>query len=169
MLQRSQLDKKFDEVVYFVKASFDESLFLWNELHTKLDWKEYNRGLVYTIGEINDRPINVEFNFCYINNKLICFYDCISQLCDYKMLEDWLDTTFPNVPDTNAMNFHHAVHSVYGKVFWPHYPIQPDDIYDLLRRSEDAKDHIVIGYLKSIRDILEGRKNAKIPQKNVYS
>lgn len=82
----------------------------------RVDWKEVGLGFSLKIGELDNRPVVVSFHFAFINEKKICFYDCVSQVVDHKMIENWLMKRFQLTHDgytrrnhTNAMNFHNCV------------------------------------------------------------
>ena len=86
------------------------------ELHAnRVDWREVSRGVVIEVGNIGGRPIVLTFFFAYINGQKVAFYECCSQLADYKMIEDFL-IEFQRTHDgytrwnhTNAMNFHNCI------------------------------------------------------------
>jgi len=123
-----ELQQKLIDVGYVVKASDDERFFLWKE-YTIYELKKYvkkweddRRGHWQHIGEVDGRPICMSVDFATIDGMLVAFISLTSQLCDYKMLDEWMEKYIPvaqydakkdnRVKITNAMNFSHVIHEI---------------------------------------------------------
>lgn len=85
----------------------------------RVNWVEVSAGFSTIIGYVDDSPINVSFRFAFINGKKICFYDGVSQLVDYKTINDWLIKQFQLTHDcytrwnhVNSSNFHNCINSL---------------------------------------------------------
>lgn len=85
----------------------------------RVDWKDVSSGFSSIIGYVDDRPVNVSFNFAFINGKKICFYEGISQMVDHKIINDWLIRQFQLTHDgytrwnhTNSSNFVNCINSL---------------------------------------------------------
>lgn len=65
------------------------------------------------IGYLDERPINVIFCFDVLNEQTICFWEPISQVVDYLLIEDFLKYVskycMPNLITVNATNFHQVI------------------------------------------------------------
>lgn len=112
--------KKMSQVKFFVEANSYEMFKLWQENKNEYDvpcqWDEHHLGHAFTIGSIANRPINLEFHFASLDGILVCFYCGISELVDYKMIEDFITFCWPIKYDggsrramTDAQNFHHCI------------------------------------------------------------
>lgn len=131
--RRQSEDKElFDDVVFLVEATSTEHHMLWCDRFYKpvadftsvKSWKQEGRGLMITIGEIDERPICVDIQWDWIEGKRVMFYYGCSQLVDHKMIEDWLKYwTLDKIrwdngtrwAHCNAMNFHHCLDAVKGE------------------------------------------------------
>ncbi len=85
----------------------------------RVEWKQVPEGFATLIGELDKRPVYLEFSFAYINGHKIAFYEICSQVADYKMAEDYLKKNFQLTNDgytrwnhTNSTNFHNCVNSL---------------------------------------------------------
>ena len=115
-----KLDPRFKNTEFTVKANSFTKHILWQEyamealpfysdnlntiglnkeIQKRHNWKDDNMGTSMQIGEINKRPICVSFFWTTIDQHLIMFYDCTSQLADHKMVEDWLKKSW-SIPGT---------------------------------------------------------------------
>lgn len=90
-----------------------------NNQQPRVNWEQIRSGFAIRIGEINGLPVNVEFSFAIIEGKKICFYNAISQMVNYKMVEDWLIERFQLTNDgycrwnrVDAQNFHNCINSL---------------------------------------------------------
>jgi hypothetical protein len=84
------------------------------KIYCSKNWKQSNGGYIYTVGRINDRPINIELRWFGIDGVIVCLYDGISQLVDWKMIEDHLTEKFPKAKRiANATkNYHNVFHHI---------------------------------------------------------
>lgn len=85
----------------------------------RVEWEQISSGFSIKIGNVNEMPVNVSFSFAIINGKKICFYEAISRIVDYVMVEDWLIDRFQLTNDNytrwnhvNASNFHNCINSL---------------------------------------------------------
>lgn len=98
-----------DKVVYIVEATSFERLCLWQK-HKEIWGEGTNGGPFVTIGHLDNRPICITLSIDLINNQPVLFYECTSQLADYKMVDQYIKDNYPNVKTTDAMNFHNCMH-----------------------------------------------------------
>jgi hypothetical protein len=106
---------------YVIRATDTEKFFLWKDIDRirkqkftehrwqNIIWGHISEGRVYTIGKINNRPINIELSWAKLNGHYVTFWESNSELVDYKMLREWLEQTFKHVDIRhycNALNFH---------------------------------------------------------------
>jgi hypothetical protein len=87
-----------------------------NAQHPTVEWEEIARGFGINIGQLDNRPIMLEFTFAIINGHKIAFYNICSQVADYKLAEEFLIERFQLTHDgytrwnhTNATNFHNCI------------------------------------------------------------
>ena len=110
--------ERMSHVKFFVKANTNETFCLWKEnkyeYKNEHNWRQVTSGFALTLGEIENRPIVLEFAFNYIYDNLVCFYHGCSQLVDNKMIDDFIEFCWPIKYDgnrramTDATNFHHC-------------------------------------------------------------
>lgn len=101
------------DVVYLVEATSYETLALWQRYHEETQWKSVTYGgPMFHIGALADRPVVLSVNICEILGRKVMFYNPTSQVVDWVMVEEFLETHWPTVKRTEAMNFHAAVHRV---------------------------------------------------------
>jgi hypothetical protein len=112
MNTNTNLDPRLKEVVCFVEATTFEELTLWEKHNRGVLWEQDAKQEVINLGEIEDRPTNVCFRFAKLNGTMICFYEGISSLVDYLLIENFLFNNFPEASHTNAMNFHIALERI---------------------------------------------------------
>lgn len=143
----TKLDSRFSNMVALVEATNTEQFFLWKEFHTQLPWEHDPTGFSIDISE-SERPITLSFSFIKINMKRVCFWECISQLQDYEVIFGWIEENLPKVLECNAINFHQAVHEVYGGTgIWPTAPVVKEDLRDLITRANKANQDSVLELL----------------------
>jgi len=130
------LDSRFSDIVALVEATSTEQFFLWKEFATQLPWEHDPTGFGIDINKTG-RPIMLCFSFIKINGKRICFWECTSVLCDYAIINKWIDNNLPKVLTCDAMNFHQAVHAIYPNG-WPTSPIVKEDLHYLIDRAGKA-------------------------------
>lgn len=85
----------------------------------RVKWESARMGISIEIGDLDDRPICVQFGFAHINGHKVAFYEGSSQLVDHKMIEDWLTENFQLTNDgytrwnhVDSTNFHNCVNSL---------------------------------------------------------
>lgn len=107
------LKSKLDKTFFMVEASRFERHTLWSEFSKHHIWHDINAGDVLTIGTLYSRPIVMTFTWAFIDDQCVCFYDCCSQLVDWKMVEDWIKENFHKTKaKTDAANFHICLHTI---------------------------------------------------------
>ena len=76
----------------------------------KFDFVQDHSGRGLEIGRIDKRPVVMKFNWWIVNGHPILFYGCDSQVCDWKMIEDWLKKYMPHLKHTSdATNAHNVL------------------------------------------------------------
>jgi hypothetical protein len=118
----TQMDKCVRLTEYLVEANGNETQNFWRDFSLqagrmpryakinpdlRVSWEQLS-GMSQTIGKLDKRPVAVTVFWNRLNGHLIGFWEATSQVVDHKMIEEWLDKTFPNVPRTDSMNFTHA-------------------------------------------------------------
>ena len=88
-----ELDARFNNIKYLVKADRFSRFLLWKQHHDTIDWKEDLILISYKIGYLtgDDRPVWCTFRFDTVNNQPICFYDSESTLVDWDMVDKWIE------------------------------------------------------------------------------
>jgi hypothetical protein len=126
---RKTFRTEIGETEYLVQATSNETHGFWQrfalqaksmcatsrELTTpgykRYDW-EQGVGMCEQIGTLDERPVMISIFWNKIDGHAIGFWEMTSQVCDYKMAEEWLNKTFKDVPRTNSSNFFHALRIV---------------------------------------------------------
>jgi len=147
------LDLRFKDTIYLVEANSCEGVYLWKEFHTQFYWEQDCSGKIIQIGELDNRPVNIEISWSKINRYRVAFWDACSQVVDYKMINDWFLDNLPDVHRTDAMNFHQVIHAIYP-AGWPYGPVIDEDLKELIIRSEKTKNIYVASILKNLSKIL---------------
>lgn len=88
----------FEGVVFLVEATSNEQQAFWSDwfykpkFETNLikDWQEMSIGNIIEIGRLDNRPVNIAINWAFLEGYRVMFYDAVSQVVDYKMVEDWI-------------------------------------------------------------------------------
>lgn len=118
-------DDRWAQTQFAVQATDAEQLFLW-QIHAKdsiqktdwnvIEWKQDCRGHYSLIGECDGRPVGVSVCWSRLNGVLVAFYEPVSQVVDWELVNDWLNSVFNGRWDggtrrahSNAMNFHHCL------------------------------------------------------------
>ena len=70
------------------------------------NWKNSGTGMIYRVGEIDDRLIMVTITHVIIDGAVIGLYHSDSQLVDWKMIESYLDEKYPNIKRANLDNIY---------------------------------------------------------------
>lgn len=122
----AEIKQRLRDTKFVVEASSSEQQFLWEHYckeamysipqRNKYDWKQLNPGWSETVGHISGRPIVVGINWAEVNGVLVMFWEGISQLVDYAMIDYWIRSVCSPTWDkgtrlahTDAMNFHHVL------------------------------------------------------------
>ena len=131
MMNEIDLDPRLEDTVFVVEADSFASHMLWSE-HAKqgsvystlspdakrYQWEQDTMGLWYQIGELDNRPVAISFNWFKIDGHRVMFYECMSQVVDHKMVEEWLRRHCSprcisgRLAHCDAMNFHHCLHEI---------------------------------------------------------
>lgn len=93
---------------YIIDATSYEMLSLWQENHDRISWEQVPTGAVVTIAELNDELININCTWAWINDHLVMFFYCCSNLCRLDFIDDYFKRNCPSAKRINAMNFHIA-------------------------------------------------------------
>jgi hypothetical protein len=130
----NKIDERFKDTVYFIEATSNEQFHLWERYHTKVsNYEQYETGKSYKIGSYYGNPINLCFSWVKISDKLICFYECISEVCHHGMIEQFIKDT--KIPSCNSTNFHICINSVFPNGI-PYMPVVYDDIHELILKAK---------------------------------
>lgn len=106
---------QLERVGFVCEATHTESFYIWkiyvNSEKMIKTWQQHG-GYLQEIGRINDRPICISVDFVTIDGLYTAFVEMTSQLCDYVMMEEWLEKYCPIYTDrrnrtSDAMNFGH--------------------------------------------------------------
>lgn len=119
-MDKYQFEEKVSQTRYLVEADSFAKLSLWErwaedsrsprpDWVTPLSWKQHNMGTTLQLGELDGRPVMLTLFWDTIGGVLVCFYDSGSQVTDYRMVEDFLDKTFPGIRKSDAMNFGNVI------------------------------------------------------------
>jgi len=115
-------------IEFVVEATPNEVLQWWSEWHNRLAWEQGSTGDSITVGNLRlspmqgcvnpfcsapfERmnkeegwPIVVSLRYHRLNNHWVAFWDPTSMLVFYRLIEMWLEKTFPGVPTCNSLNF----------------------------------------------------------------
>ena len=112
---------------YLVEATHTEQLYLWQQWAKeaeylnlrspkRVSWREDERGPMFTIGHLGKRPVNVWLLGATIGGRRVAFYESVSEVVDWAMIEKWRKKTFPHLftgsgcsRHCNAANFRQVV------------------------------------------------------------
>lgn len=99
-------DPRSQWIKYIVEATDCEMLYLWNRYQFKQD----GSGWMVHVGDIDGgRPVNMAVFFIHFGDRCILIWDAVSQVVDFKLIDEFFEAHFPGVGRTNAMNFHNAI------------------------------------------------------------
>ena len=128
--ERAQLDAENDRnrlaTVFLVEASDYEHHHLWLDFSEearargwghpdfpRVPWEQISLGYGETIGHVGKMPVAVSVTFARVRGQAIAFYEATSQVVDYRMVERWTETAFPESRGrTNPTNFHICLHAL---------------------------------------------------------
>lgn len=114
----------FKDVAYLVQASHEEYGAFWQHFSHEsphriypsvcVQWQEISMGGSRCVGHIAKRPVWVEYSYAILDGKKVLFYDGMSELVDWKMIERWISHCIDKYmgggrPHSNAANFHNCL------------------------------------------------------------
>ena len=107
-------DPEYDHLVkcteYLVEANSNETHELWFKFHAIYGYSwEQDRGFGEQIGWVNKMPLMLTLVWNRVGGRLICFYDPTGWVNDKRIVNKWLERTFPGRGKVDAMNFHNAL------------------------------------------------------------
>lgn len=122
-------DKKyFEEVVFLVHATSHEQHQFWVDYHhqPRFDhcrihkWEQVMSGTMIEIGELDNRPINLAVNWAILEGYRVLFYEAVSQVVDYKMVDEWIEHFSKHIrwdnghrwAHTDSNNFHLCINAI---------------------------------------------------------
>lgn len=109
----------FKYTKWAIEATSCESLEIWSDWHEGNSWEQCHGwwetiGHVYisddSRGDVERMPVCVNMHWNLLNGHPVCFYDAMSQVVDYRMVEKYIDARVQRT--TNAMNFSHCAHDI---------------------------------------------------------
>lgn len=92
-------------VVGLVEANSYEQLSVWKEYRSRGGVEQSHMGYSKTIACPAGRPIRLSFLTATLNGKKFCFWEATSQLVDHKLIDEWFDYHFQELPRVDAINF----------------------------------------------------------------
>lgn len=103
----TELDKRFGESKYIVELSAYEGMKIFcGLLEDEVKVRQDSCGLMITVGEFANYPVNISCHWWEINRHLILIYYPCSLIVHHGMIEEWLKKNMQYKVKTNAMNFH---------------------------------------------------------------
>lgn len=113
----NKIDKRLAETFYAIEADSYAYHQIWKEYFydvpaekRKFDFVQDHSGIGFEIGKLDKRPIVLSFSWFIVNGHRVAFYCCNSQVCDWKMIEDWLKKYMPHLKHTSdATNAHNVL------------------------------------------------------------
>jgi hypothetical protein len=111
-------DHRILEAFYCVRADDFACDTLQRHYGKENDWHSASTGVWMVIGEFHDLPVNLSFKFATVLGVPILFYDCMSLLAHWGMIEEWMEQNVPamgKLPSNgerrhcDAMNFHNCL------------------------------------------------------------
>lgn len=113
------LEELLTTAQFVVEATSFEQRTLWERWSDRVHWEEHSRGWLETIGEVNGRPVNLVIHPARLNGCVVLFYEAVSQVVDWKQIEDWFKShCWPKWDKDirrahcDAANFHHCLEVV---------------------------------------------------------
>jgi len=105
MAELFEAEPRFKEVTYLIEASDAERGYLYNQVKYEMDAV----GWSATLGTLDDMPVCIIVWFGNVVDKRVAFWSLTSTVQDYRMSQAFFDKYLPNVPRTDAMNFHQVL------------------------------------------------------------
>ena len=112
----------FQDVVHLQEATHQEQFMFWKvyfedanrDLIGIKSWRQ-GAGVLVHIGELAGAPVNIVLSWDFLNEKKVIFYEAVSQVVDYRMVEAWLKHFAPNISKSSSSNFHLCLHEIREK------------------------------------------------------
>ncbi|MFA6199260.1 MAG: hypothetical protein WC679_02475 [Bacteroidales bacterium] len=104
----SEFDDLMKKTMFAVEANSFEEHCLWDKYNSKLKWGEFTSGTMKTFYSESGRPICVSLCWAYINDFLVLFYFPTSELVDWVIINEWLESLNFKYK-TDAQKFHNIV------------------------------------------------------------
>lgn len=108
-----------DETRFLVEATDFERLILWERWHETHSWVQDYKGYWIEVGQVLDMPVGINLTWVLINGHRVLFYQGVSRMLDYEMIQNWLRAHYPIFWDQetrwahcDAMNFHLCMHAI---------------------------------------------------------
>lgn len=106
----------FKDVVFIVECTFNEQMNFWLDYYDKprherckvKTWKEELRGQMVQIGELDNRPINICIWWAELDGYRVMFYDAVSQVVDYALIDEWILHFSKNIKWSNGTRWAHC-------------------------------------------------------------
>jgi hypothetical protein len=122
-MNQQEIDEYLSNAIGIVDANSFEVHMLWKEAtqyRNRRDWEQIGHGYSETVGHLNNMPVCVSVNSAIIDGHKIIFIDAKSRIVDHRMIDTWLEKTFPKsafkedgrINRTNADGFHNIFPSV---------------------------------------------------------
>ena len=107
----------FENVEYLIEANEFARHTLNKRYCGSVEWKNGIGFKCEKMGYVtgDDRCVMCRFCFSRLNGKLICFYEPVSILVDYDMIDNWIKNNIKCKNKTDAMNFHEVINYVTKK------------------------------------------------------
>ncbi len=117
------IDARFRTTEYLIEVSDFGHLALWEKWSAQslgpiskraVRWEQDCQTWTCQVGALGIRnlPVCVNFSWDILNKHRVCFWHATSRVVDYDQIEEWFRKHLPNVPRTNAMNFHHCINVI---------------------------------------------------------
>lgn len=124
-------EEKMAATEYLVEADSYSLHSLWKEYSDEYTganykWQQDCAGMWEIIGHLDKMPVTVSVSWYLIEGIRIAFYEGVSQVVDYRMVEKWLKKNFKQpyaknnkyysgIRHSNAMNFQHCLDYIKNK------------------------------------------------------
>ncbi len=125
-------DPRFAETFFVVEASSFEKQKLWEENKARrkarkpfnqmyVEWEQGRSGVGICVGMLAEMPVNISVIWDKLDGKTICFWEAVSPVVDYRMIEKFFEKNCNPKWDNgtrqarvNVDNFHHCLHAIKG-------------------------------------------------------
>lgn len=127
-----EFDKALQAAEFIVEASSFERQTLWERWakeakdlrdvptnNRRIQWMDQSSGWLETVGYLDERPVNIVVSIAILNGHAVVFYEAVSQVVDWKIVEEWFrKRCWPKWDNdlrrahSDAMNFHYCIEVV---------------------------------------------------------